>query len=60
MSPPYTAKEKRWLKKNFGGEFRFLRMYALSIYDEDEREEGRAIARGFMEHDSSDDSDENQ
>ena len=48
LSQRYTAEEKAWLKKHFGGEFRFLRQYNLSIYDEEERDEGRGIVRALM------------
>ena len=50
-NPSYTAKEKQWLKQNFGNEFHFLRDYGLSIYKEDKRAEGRLIARSLMDAD---------
>ncbi|KAK3298808.1 uncharacterized protein B0H64DRAFT_439248 [Chaetomium fimeti] len=50
-SPGYTAKEKEWLKRHWDGEFKFLASYGLSIYDEDDREEGRRIARAMIAHD---------
>lgn len=46
---PYTAEEKQWLKDNYDGEFRFLKSHELSIYKEEDREEGRRIVRSFME-----------
>ena len=46
--PPYTAAEKAWLKTHYGGEFHFLRLHALSIYEEDERAEDRAIVRSLI------------
>lgn len=46
--PPYTREEKRWLSEHYGGEQRFLTVHGLSIYDEEDREDGRRIARGFM------------
>ncbi|KAK4221689.1 hypothetical protein QBC38DRAFT_338319, partial [Podospora fimiseda] len=51
--PPtrYEPEEKQWLKDNFGGEFHLLPNYRLSIYDEDERDEGRDIVRGMMKYD---------
>ncbi|KAL7813298.1 hypothetical protein V8C26DRAFT_405474 [Trichoderma gracile] len=55
---PYTAEEKAWLKKHYGNEFRFLTLYGLSIYDEDDRAEGRAIARSFMRADADGEDDE--
>lgn len=48
-SPPYVSAEKAWLKRAFGGEFKFLRSYGLSIYRDKDREEGRRIARGLIE-----------
>lgn len=51
-SAPYTAAEKQWLNDNFGGEFHFLLAYGLSIHKEDDREEGRAIARAMMAQDA--------
>ncbi|KAK4692052.1 hypothetical protein P7C71_g5077, partial [Lecanoromycetidae sp. Uapishka_2] len=49
----YTADEKRWLQVNWGGEFKFLLCYGLSIHDEDERAEGRTLVRSFMQDDVS-------
>ena len=55
----YTSKEKDWLKKHWGGEFQFLRAYGLSIYDEEQRAEGRRLVRAFMQDETdSDESDE--
>jgi hypothetical protein len=51
---PYTLEEKRWLKVHYGGEFKFLRAYELSIHKDEDREEGRAIMRAFMAEESSD------
>lgn len=48
---PYTDKENRWLKKYYGNEFKFLTLYQLSIHSDDEREEGRAIARTLIAND---------
>ncbi|KAH9826914.1 hypothetical protein Tdes44962_MAKER09901 [Teratosphaeria destructans] len=45
---PYTAEEKEWLQGHYRGEFHFLRTLGLSIYKEDDREEGRSIARAMM------------
>jgi hypothetical protein len=50
-TPPYTTAEKNWLNVHWGGEFQFLQAYQLSIYDEDDREEGRRIVRAFMAQD---------
>ena len=44
----YTKEEKAWLKIHYGNEWHFLRAYGLSIYDDEEREEGRGMVRGFM------------
>ncbi|KAF3065653.1 hypothetical protein CFAM422_009504 [Trichoderma lentiforme] len=55
---PYTAKEKAWLKEHYQGEYKFLMSYGLSIYDEEDREEGRAIMRAMVSPDEDDDEDE--
>jgi len=44
----FTTQEKDWLKKNYGNEFKFLQMYGLRIYKDDDREEGRRIVRALM------------
>ena len=51
-SPPLTEIENQWLKKQWHGEFDFLRSYQLSIYEEEDREEGRRILRALMDADS--------
>jgi hypothetical protein len=48
MNPGYITAEKHWLKKHWRGEFHFLIAYGLKIYNEEDREEGRAIVRAFM------------
>ncbi|KAM7200325.1 hypothetical protein V8F20_005302 [Naviculisporaceae sp. PSN 640] len=55
-TPPdeYTAEEKAWLKEHYGGEFRFLRSNALNITKDEQREEGRAIARALIDMDKED------
>ncbi|EGR49887.1 uncharacterized protein TRIREDRAFT_121125 [Trichoderma reesei QM6a] len=55
---PYTDEEKAWVKKHFGNEFRLLMLYGLSIHDEEDRAEGRAIARSFMRADAEREDDE--
>ncbi|KAH0360065.1 hypothetical protein KCU65_g9606, partial [Aureobasidium melanogenum] len=45
---PLTTTEKDFLKKNYGSEFKFLMMYELSIYKEEDREEGRRILRALL------------
>lgn len=57
---PYTAEEKEWLKKHYGGEFKFLMSYQLSIYDEEDRAEGRAIMRAMARADESNDEDDEE
>lgn len=52
--PAYTPAEKAFVKENFKDEYHMLRDYGLSIYKEEDREEGRSIARGFMEQDEQD------
>ena len=53
--PPYNDEERQWLKQRFGNEYSFLRRYGLSIYEEEDRAEGRAIVRAFMQEDDSGD-----
>lgn len=48
-NPDLSYSEKQWLKENWGGEFKFLRAYGLSIHKEEDREEGRLILRAMME-----------
>jgi hypothetical protein len=48
---PYTTEEKAWLKKHYGGEYKFLRSFGLSIYKEEDRTDGRHIARRMMAED---------
>ncbi|KAI1497526.1 hypothetical protein F5X99DRAFT_413012 [Biscogniauxia marginata] len=49
--PGYTTDKKKWLKHKYGGEFKFLQLYELSIYNEEDSEEGRAMACGLKAHD---------
>ncbi|KAK3320263.1 hypothetical protein B0T19DRAFT_284883 [Cercophora scortea] len=42
---PPDAREKAWLRRHYGNEFRFLRRNGLNIYKEDEREKGSFIMR---------------
>ncbi|KAL8895103.1 MAG: hypothetical protein Q9207_008299 [Kuettlingeria erythrocarpa] len=48
-SPELTQEEKQWLKNSYRGEFHFLRSYGLSIFKEEDRDEGRRILRALME-----------
>jgi hypothetical protein len=48
LSRAYTPHEKRWLKVHYRSEFHFLRAHGLHIYKNEDREEGRAMARQFM------------
>ncbi|KAK3320245.1 hypothetical protein B0T19DRAFT_284514 [Cercophora scortea] len=57
-SQRYTAKETSWLRKNYGGEFKFLRIHGLKIHKEADREEGRAIVRVMMQGDDPDSDEE--
>jgi hypothetical protein len=50
----YTTAEKQWLKDEWGDEYHFLRAYRLSIYKDDDREEGRAIVRAYIREDDED------
>jgi hypothetical protein len=48
---PLTPPEKAWLKKHFESELKFLQLYGLSVYKEEDREEGRTILRTIMAND---------
>lgn len=58
-NPALTIGEKQFLKLQFGGEFKFLLIYGLSIHSEEDRAEGRLIMRAMMfaDHGQFDDSD---
>ena len=61
--PSYTEKEKGWLKENYRSEFQFLRDFGLSIYKDEDREEGRTILRSLMQNEEEEeleDEDENE
>lgn len=47
----YTEEEEGWLKREWGGEFKFLTAYGLSIYKDKDRDEGRRIVRAMREVD---------
>ncbi|KAI4277940.1 MAG: hypothetical protein L6R35_006114, partial [Caloplaca aegaea] len=47
-SGPLTREEKKWRKDNYRSEFHFLRIHGLSIYKDEDRNEGRHILRAFM------------
>ncbi|KAI4148514.1 MAG: hypothetical protein L6R39_002778 [Caloplaca ligustica] len=51
-SPSLTQAEKQWLKNDYRDEFHFLRCHGLSIYKDEDRDEGRRILRALMQHDS--------
>ena len=53
-SAPYTDEEKDWLKRHWGGEFKFLLAHQLSIYKDEDRDEGRRIVRAMMEAEEDD------
>ncbi|KAF7552747.1 hypothetical protein G7046_g7313 [Stylonectria norvegica] len=46
--PPLTAAEKEFLKMHYVDEYKFLQVYGLSIYKDEDRAEGRAMLRGFI------------
>ena len=60
VNPAYTSAEKAWLKRAFGGEYKFLSLYSLSIHTDVDRAEGRAIAREMIEHEAAVESDGNE
>lgn len=53
-----TGSEKSWLKHNYRDEFHFLRDHGLSIYKDEDREEGRSILRTMMKDDEDIDDDD--
>ncbi|KAK4459477.1 hypothetical protein QBC42DRAFT_274406 [Cladorrhinum samala] len=55
---PYTTHEKGWLKQHYGGEFKFLQVHGLSIYKDEDREEGRRIVRAILAQDRDEDEDD--
>jgi hypothetical protein len=44
----YMPAERRFLKEKHRGEFKLLRQHALNIYQDEDREEGRAVLKGGM------------
>lgn len=58
VTPPYTDDEKRWLKDNWDGEFKFLTAHGLKIHDEEDRADGRRIVRAMMQDSDEDVDDE--
>ncbi|KAL8724807.1 MAG: hypothetical protein Q9181_006662 [Wetmoreana brouardii] len=59
-----TQLEKDWMKHHYRNEFHFLRSYGLSIYKDEDREEGRRILRALMgdggtDHGGDNDEDDN-
>jgi hypothetical protein len=56
--PGYTQEEKEWLREKYRGEFHFLRDFGLSIYNDDDREQGRVILRSLMQEEKEEEEDE--
>jgi hypothetical protein len=48
---PYTDAEKTWIKRHYKGEYHFLRQHGLSIYKDEDRDEGKELARSLMADD---------
>lgn len=48
VAPRLSTRERRFLKRHFRDEFKFLTQHELSIFDEGDREEGRRILRALM------------
>ena len=46
--PAYTKQEKRWLVKQYGGEFNFLQLQGLELGNDEDHAEGRRIARAII------------
>lgn len=53
LNEDLSSEEKAWLKRHSGNEYRFLQTYGLSIYKDEDREEGRAILRTLMQAEQS-------
>ena len=53
-----TANEKEWLKANYKDEYHFLQQHGLSIYKEEDRQEGREIVRTLMAAEDEDEDEE--
>jgi hypothetical protein len=49
--------EKGWLKRGWGGESTFLTAYGLSIYKDEDLDDGRRMIRSMMEGDEDGDTD---
>ncbi|EME41605.1 hypothetical protein DOTSEDRAFT_81868 [Dothistroma septosporum NZE10] len=47
----YTQVEQNWLKEHYESEYLFLRAHMLSIYKQEDRDEGRDLVRVMMERD---------
>ena len=50
--PRHTPAEKAWLKENWKDEFHFLASHGLSIYKDEDRQEGKAILKGLMDEEA--------
>lgn len=51
IGTPLNAEEKQWMKDHFGDEFHFLQNYGMSIYKDEDREDGITLLRTLMQHD---------
>ncbi|KAK5681424.1 hypothetical protein LTS10_005954 [Elasticomyces elasticus] len=51
LSTALTVAERAWMKENYGGEWKFLRIHGLDINDPEERDEGRSIMKALMSED---------
>lgn len=56
----YNEAEKGFLKANFKNEYHFLQIHGLSIYKEDDRDEGKAILRKLMQAETDNGAEEDQ
>ena len=50
----YSSAEKAWMKRAFGGESKLLASYGLTIHKEEDRREGRSVARAIIEKEAAD------
>jgi hypothetical protein len=53
-STRYSQDQKEWLKRSWGGEYRFLRAHGLSIFSEADRQLGQSMVRAIMVEDEED------
>ena len=53
----YSGEERAFIRTHFKSEYNFLLTHGLSIYKDEDREEGRAILRALMQNSDAEDDD---